>query len=82
MAKNSLPRSSKPRKDIDRMSSTELRGKRNQLLSERTARYEQPVEAAKPVKATRLPTKRMTKAVAIFDGMTDSEQLDSLRAMW
>jgi len=91
MAKNSLPHGSKPRKDIDQMSSTELRAyiaeltiKRDRLLVERMTRQEQPVETPKPakVKAAKLPTKRMTKAVAAFDNMTDSEQVDSLKAMW
>jgi len=89
MAKRSLPQRGDSRKDIDRMSSTELRAyieelmlKRDRLLVERMARQEQPVETPKPAKAAKLPTKRMTKAVKTFDAMSDSEQVDSLRAMW
>ena len=88
MAKKSLPQRGDSRKSIDEMSSTELRAyiaelmiKRDRLMTERMARQEQPVETPKPPKATKLPTKRMTKTVAAFDNMTDSEQVDSLRAM-
>jgi len=87
MAKKSLPQSSKPRKSIDDMNlaeitayNIELLSKLNGLLAERRAEQlqTQPV----PVKVAKLPTKRMAKAVAAFDSMTDSEQVDTLRAMW
>jgi len=89
MAKKSLPQRGNSRKSIDEMNSAELRAyiaelmvKRDRLLVERMARQEQPVETPKPAKPVKLPTKRMRKSVERFDSMTDSEQVDSLRAMW
>lgn len=89
MAKSSLSNNGKPRKSIDEMSLAEIQAyndelfaKLNRLLRERAERNAQPQPEAEPVKAAKLPTKRMRKAVERFDGMTDSEQVDSLKAMW
>lgn len=86
MAKKSLPQRGDSRKSIDDMNlaeitayNIELLAKFKQLLAERAPKAQpQPV----PAKVVKLPTRRMTEAVERFDAMTDSEQLDSLRAMW
>jgi hypothetical protein len=93
MAKKSLPQRGDSRKRVEDMNlaeivayNKELLAKLKRLLAERRIELEQadPVPQPVPVKvkAAKLPTRRMTKAVAAFDGMTDSEQMDSLRAMW
>ncbi len=86
MAKNSVSNNGKPRKSIDDMNlaeitayNIELLAKLKRLLAE-GALLAHPQVQSEPV--TKLPTKRMRKAVERFDSMTDSEQLDSLRAMW
>ena len=91
MAKKSLPDNGDSHKPIDQMNlqeitayNKELLAKLKRLLTERRAELEQvePEPVPVKVKAAKLPTKRMAKAVAAFDSMTDSEQVDSLRAMW
>lgn len=90
MAKNSLPHGTDPRKRIEDMNLTEitaynkeLLAKLKRLLEERRSETEQVETQPQPTpKRAKLPTKRMAKAVERFDNMTDSEQIDSLRAMW
>lgn len=84
MAKKSLPQRGDSRKSIDDMNlaeitayNIELLAKLKRLLAERCA---EPEPA--PERKTKLPTKRMRKTVAAFDAMTDSEQVNTLRAMW
>lgn len=86
MAKKSLPQRGNSRKSIDDMNmaeitayNVELLARLKQLLSERAPKA-QPQAQVEP--SAKLPTKRMRKAVTAFDSMTDSEQVDSLRAMW
>lgn len=86
MAKNSVSNNGKPRKSIDDMNfeeitayNMELMAKLQRLLADRAPKS-QPQAQAEPV--AKLPTKRMVKRLATFDNMTDSEQVNSLRAMW
>lgn len=91
MAKNSLPQSGDSRKRIEDMNlqeitayNKELLAKLKRLLAERSAEPEQAEPQPQPVpeRKAKLPTKRMRKVVERFDAMSDSEQVDSLRAMW
>jgi len=66
--------------DERRQTLDELRTRRNALLAQRDE--VQPDPQSVPERKAKLPTKRMRKTVEAFDAMTDSEQLDSLRAMW
>lgn len=71
----------------------DARAKRDELLDQLTQRLamsagtEQPTATPEPAPTVEdapqyaLPTKRMEKAVAAFDDLTDGEQVDQLRAM-
>lgn len=77
------------RPDIDAMSDEQRREYQDHLMRRISAHIDtmkpptpEPAPVVEESPALHLPTKRMKKAVERFDGMTDSEQVDSLKAMW
>jgi len=77
------------RPDIDAMSDEERAAYQEHLMRRISAHIDTmktPEPTPKPIveesPAYHLPTKRMRKTVERFDNMTDSEQVDNLRAMW
>lgn len=76
------------RPDIDSMTDEQRQAYQAHLMRSITAKLEPSPSAPEPALTVEeaatytLPTKRMEKAIARFDDMTDDDQLDSLRAMW
>lgn len=75
------------RPDIDAMSDEERAAYQDHLMRSIAAKLEPTPSAPEPAPVVSdapqyvLPTKRMEKAVAAFDDLTDGEQVDQLRAM-
>lgn len=66
---------------IDAMSDEERAAYRDHLVASIAGKLE-PAPVVSEADAYNLPTKRMEQAVAAFDDLTDSDQVDALRAMW
>ncbi len=75
------------RPDIDTMSDEERAAYQEYLMRRISAHIDtlvpQPATVSHSIASqTKLPTKRMAKRLSTFDAMSDSEQVDTLRAMW
>lgn len=75
------------RPDIDAMSDEERAAYQAHLMHSIAAKLapapaSEPAPVVSEADAYNLPTKRMEQAVARFDDLTDSDQVDQLRQMW
>ena len=76
------------RPDIDAMTDEQRREYQDYLMGKIARKLEptpstpEPTPTVEEAPTLALPTKCMKKAVAAFDDMSDSEQLDALRGLW
>lgn len=76
------------RLDIEAMSDEERQAYQQHLMRSIAAKLEltpstpDPAPIVEDAPTLALPTKRMEKAIARFDGLSDADQVDSLRTLW